>query len=79
MGSHDAKQMQIGFAARNIRVRYISGTIPIFFSFNGSDDSGEVGFSMGRSDVELFRDITSVNSIHFRGGDGTEVISVEAW
>lgn len=78
-GYVDTKQMQFGFSAGNVRVRYISGTIPIFFSFNGADDSGEVGFSMGRSDVELFRDIRSVHTIHFRGGDGTETLSVEAW
>lgn len=75
----DAKQLRFGFQAFNVRVRYIFGSDPIFFSFNGADDSGKIGFSAGMSTEELFRDIGPVNVIHFRGGDGSEVISVEAW
>lgn len=75
----DAKQLQFGFQAFNVRIRYVSGSDPIFFSFSGDDDSGKVGFSAGMSTEELFRDIGPVNVIYFRGGDGSEIIAVEAW
>lgn len=74
----DTKLFQFGFQARNVRIRYVSGSDPIFFSFNGADDSGKVGLSAGMPTEELFRELVT-NVIYFRGGDGTEVIAVEAW
>lgn len=74
---NDTKKYNFGFASRMVQLLFKSGTGPIYYSFNGSDDHGvlnNVAGSIQKQILEPFR----TNRVWLRGGDGTEIVEITA-
>lgn len=73
----ETKKLEFGFIPERIIVTFVSGTGPVFFSFNGDEDHGVVGSSPFVTDRDLYP--ISRNEIWLKGTAGDEIVQVTAW
>lgn len=72
----DEKKLEFGFIPERIIVTFVSGTGPVLFSFNGTEDHGEVGAAPITGERDLYP--MSRNEMWLKG-TGNEVVHVTAW
>lgn len=73
----DTHSYEFGFTSSAIQIHFKTGTGPILFSFNGTDDHGELNNTTGSIQTQILEPF-SANKIWLKGGDGTEVIEISA-
>jgi len=74
----DSVKVLIGFLPEHIRISFISGTGPVEYSFNGTEDHGRVGDPTAGNDKVIDMQIGR-NEIWLKGAAGDEVVNVTAW
>ena len=73
----DDNVVEFGFSASFLQIHYVSGTNPIYYSFNGSEDHGKLYDSVGSIQTQMLNNVRQ-NKVWFRGGSGDEIIEVKA-
>lgn len=73
----DDHRYQFGFSSNAIQIHFRSGTGPIFYSFDGQNDHGELNNLAGSIQTQVLQPFRA-NQIWLRGGDGTEIVEVYA-
>ena len=73
----DDGRTTFGLQSKKVKLDFITGTGPVFFSFNGSTDHGEIGGPGLPESVDL--PDFAANEIWFRSAGGGETVQVWAW
>ena len=73
----DSVRYKFGFISSYLQLHYRSGTNPIYYSFNGSEDHGVLDNAIGSIQTQIFGDF-STNEIWLRGGSGDEAVEIIA-
>lgn len=75
---YNDKEISFGFTSHRIIINYRAGTAPVVFSFDGSEDHGEIGATAGYLRTIEFAEHRT-NKVFLKGGDATTEIEVYAW
>lgn len=73
----DAHKYEFGFESNTVQIHFRSGTGPIKYSFNGSEDHGELNNASGFIQTQILEPFIA-RKVYLKGGDGTEVVELTA-
>jgi hypothetical protein len=73
----DDHKYPLKLQSSSFSITFRSGTSPIFYSFNGSDDHGVVSDLPGYLQVKILEPWVT-NQFWLKGGTGDEIVEVEA-
>jgi len=75
---NDNDVVEFGFMSVAVQLNFRSGTDPVYFSFNGKDDSGVLHVAGGDyRQNQTFKPLRT-NKVWFRGASGDEIVEVTA-
>ena len=72
-----AKRYQFGFVSGMVQLLFKSGTGPIYYSFDGTNDHGILNNTAGSIQKQILEPFNTAR-VYLRGGDGTEIIEISA-
>ncbi len=73
----DSHVYAFGFQSNTVQIHFRSGTGPIYYSFNGTDDHGVLNNATGFVQTQVLEPFQA-NRLWLRGGDGTEIVEITA-
>ena len=73
----DDHKYDFGFESSYLQLHYRSGTSPIYYSFNGSEDHGMLDDAIGFIRTQILNSFHT-NEVWLRGGSGDEVVEIIA-
>ena len=73
----DDVKYEFGFPSGYVQLHYRSGTNPIYYSFNGSEDHGVLDNAIGSIQTQMLSDFCT-GEIWLRGGSGDEAVEIIA-
>lgn len=76
-GYDDDNRYGFGFTSDFFQIHYKSGTNPIYYSFNGSEDHGILDNAVGSIQTQIL-DSFRANEVWLKGGSGDEIIEITA-
>jgi hypothetical protein len=72
---NDTHRYDFGISSLTIVIHFRSGTNPITYSFNGTDDHGTVGGSAGYIQTMVLEPMRA-HSLWLKGGTGDETVEI---